>query len=175
MPFFIHKRKLTQSTLNTWNTTCLWFLFFPSVPNNFFIHLFVHFHIFTVKLFDNRVCIIYSLFIKTFKPTFQAWKAYCVKGARIRSYSAPYFPAFRRNTNLFVLGENAGKCGTRITPYGQFSRSVSHLQNCKYSINLTSSYICHLDRYKKRQNQEQNSVELRMQFHFFYSFNNSSW
>ena len=68
-----------------------------------------------------------------------------------------------------------GKCGTRITPYGQFSRSVSHLQNCKYSINLTSSYICHLDRYKKRQNQEQNSVELRMQFHFFYSFNNSSW
>ena len=37
---------------------------------------------------------------------------HCVKGVRIQSYSGPYFPAFRLNTERYsIFSPHAGKCG----------------------------------------------------------------
>ena len=45
---------------------------------------------------------------------------HCVKSVRIRSYSDPYFPAFRLNTERYRLSlriqSECGKIRTRITP-----------------------------------------------------------
>ena len=44
---------------------------------------------------------------------------HCVKGARIRSYSGPHFPAFRLNAERYKVSPHVqserGKMGTRIT------------------------------------------------------------
>ena len=50
------------------------------------------------------------------------WCNHCVKSVRIRSYSGPYFPAFRLNTDQ----ENS--------KYGHFSQSEFY-----YLLNLTVS------------------------------------
>ena len=48
-------------------------------------------------------------------------KYHCVKSVRIWSYSGPYFPAFRLNTERYEVSLRiqfeCGKIWTRITPY----------------------------------------------------------
>ena len=53
---------------------------------------------------------------------------HCVKSVRIRSFSAPYFPAFRPNTerystSLRIQSECLENTDQKISKYGHFSRS----------------------------------------------------
>ena len=59
---------------------------------------------------------------------------HCVKCVRIRSYSGPYFPAFRLNTERYgvslLIQSECGKIRTRITPNTDTFHAVVVSCNC---------------------------------------------
>ena len=61
---------------------------------------------------------------------------HCVKNVRIRSYSGPYFPAFRLNTERYSVSlhiqSKCGKIRTRITPNTDTFYAVNVLRRRKY-------------------------------------------
>ena len=61
---------------------------------------------------------------KTFLERYRGHHVDCVKRVRIRSFSGPYFPAFRLNTEKYsVFSPNAGKYGQKNFEYGHFTHS----------------------------------------------------
>ena len=62
-----------------------------------------------------------KLVIKSFTETgdYQLTKIHCVRSVRIWSFSGPYFPAFRLNTEIWIFLRTQAECRkirTRKTP-----------------------------------------------------------
>ena len=105
----IWSKELKNSPRYSIHTTMLWSYFNFSFESQFKIH-----HDEYVRL--NKLN--QYAFPKLFFPN--SFKLHCVKSARIRSYSGPYFPTFRLNTERYrVFLRIQSKCGkirSRIIP-----------------------------------------------------------
>ena len=65
----------------------------------------------------------YSGMTVTLIPLLCVEGIHCVKSARIRSFSGPYFPAFELNTEISVFSPNAENADQKNSEYESFSRS----------------------------------------------------
>ena len=69
---------------------------------------------------------------------------HCVKSVRIQSYSGPYFPAFRLNTERYFVSLRIlyeyGKIRTRITPNTDTFHAVYVLVFTRVECNMTNIF-----------------------------------
>ena len=72
------------------------------------------------------------------------WMIQCIKSARIRNYSGPYFPAFGLNTERYGVSlriqSKCGKIRIRITPNADTFHAVMVLILRKFSGGCLQSY-----------------------------------
>ena len=82
----------------------------------------------TVQFFKNKLLKLSTIFSLSY---ISSLRYHCVKDARIRSFSGPYFPVFRLNTKRFGVSlriqSECGKTLTRKTPNTDTLYAVSAL------------------------------------------------